>query len=1373
MEMTARKQLSIAIALLLLSGLQSCFDFSDLEDYGQLPESPHLAVDRPPQVTPHDDVVVPTVPDIHIPDLAVDFAGLEDFELAAVEPAEGDIDGGEVVLLVGSGFKDQMEVFFGDIKANDPFVVTGNFATVVTPPHPPGPVDLKLAGGSGEVSVLAGGFVYVAQLAVEGVEPTMGTDLGGTPILISGSGFDSSCFPLIGGRKSPFVLVADGFSIQAVTPPGHCGPADVTVLCADDGGALKDAFFYTGPPRVDTISPKVGAVAGGTLIRLGGKSFTPGMSVELGDVSLGEWALDFVAPTQVEFKTPGGEPGPQTLRLTNECGQAEVEAAFVYVEEEPADLGPQVVGISPGGLPACQGGFVTLALAGVADYGWLQVFFGEDAADIVAIDEDLGIIDVLVYPADPGWVEVEVLTVDGTVIADQPFLLVPGPSIESVSPATGSMDGGTLVTVTGCAFPPELELRFGASVATQVEVLPPSTISAATPPGSPGPVDVLVVGGGQAVLPNGYSYLNKDPELFLVDPGQGSVAGGTYVRFHGAGLPPNASYFVGDKECFNVNYIDSSLVTARVPPNKAGTYDVNVEWPAGGTGLESSYTYFDPKTKKGGVWGGPIDESLNVTVLDSSNGKGVVAAYVVVGSDPDSPHMGFTDENGQITFSAPGLHGKQQITAMKQGYNIYSIVHFDGQNATVYLNPLVQGQGGSPTPKKEVFVAGKVYGLEKYVMIPPGDCANKMVDGVLCKPCQSDADCLFPDPEAPKGFCTDIIGTGAYCSLPCLIQEDCPDGYVCTKASLENTGCIPKGGDRAVKCMTSQSSMFGSSPDPGPGGDVNLHDIYFVSARPGELAVVCYGGYVDADTGQFTPTVMGLKRHIIVFQEQVVEDQDVYLDIPLTREAKIAFHDLPYHPNGIRKPYMLISMELGKDGYLSLPMPPEWVDEGEYFLLSPLPELTGELLGTTFSMYSSVQSNTMLSLPYAVRMVTEVESLFGDGIAVVADAGTTVMHPPINGDIVALAYRAADDIMVGTNQGELFHHNGFSWTPVGLSGTKEGFTTAFSDADGGFWLGGGNGTIWHHAGASWSTVASGQSSPVRGIWAAQGLAQVVFDGSLVSLDDQGVVNAVPAPAGHELTAVWGSDHNDLWVLTDQSSIYNFSATGWDAALTLPGHQFHAVDGSGPDSVWIVGEPGLVAHWDGDGFVIYQIDPVKALRAVHAAAADSVYVAGDDGLLFRYQANEFEPLDTGTLQDFRTLDVAPDSGRVAAAGIQAYNLGPFMAYPNILAPQEAQYFDFDVINWDYWTPGAKADYHFLTMSTVGGYPFWLMTVDGQVTSVELPPVVQILGLNILPQGEKRMNLTSSLNPDFDIDNYTLNDFSIYRKVTWSVDLRKFK
>jgi hypothetical protein len=82
------------------------------------------------------------------------------------------------------------------------------------------------------------------------------------------------------------------------------------------------------------------------------------------------------------------------------------------------------------------------------------------------------------------------------------------PAISSVSPTSGPTAGGTVVTLTGTGFQAGDTVTFGSAVAAST-VDSATQITATTPPGSFGAVDVTVAGSGapSAVLSGGFGYL--------------------------------------------------------------------------------------------------------------------------------------------------------------------------------------------------------------------------------------------------------------------------------------------------------------------------------------------------------------------------------------------------------------------------------------------------------------------------------------------------------------------------------------------------------------------------------------------------------------------------------------------------------------------------------------------------------------------------------------------------------------------------------------------------------------------------------------------------------------------------------------------------
>lgn len=72
----------------------------------------------------------------------------------------------------------------------------------------------------------------------------------------------------------------------------------------------------------------------------------------------------------------------------------------------------------------------------------------------------------------------------------------PPPEITSVSPTSGLFTGGTSVTITGVNFDTPsagtTRVYFDGNLATSIVVVNDTTITCDTPPGNPGPVDVVV-----------------------------------------------------------------------------------------------------------------------------------------------------------------------------------------------------------------------------------------------------------------------------------------------------------------------------------------------------------------------------------------------------------------------------------------------------------------------------------------------------------------------------------------------------------------------------------------------------------------------------------------------------------------------------------------------------------------------------------------------------------------------------------------------------------------------------------------------------------------------------------------------------------------
>ncbi len=150
-------------------------------------------------------------------------------------------------------------------------------------------------------------------------------------------------------------------------------------------------------------------------------------------------------------------------------------------------------------------------LAGLAGY---RIHYGP-APGVYTATADVGLVShhLLAGLADGQTVYAVVRAVNTAGVAGPPSnevnITVHAPVIESVTPATGPVAGGTRVTITGRNFAPRGVLVRIGHRAYQVRVVDDRTIEAVTYRAwEPGPVNVEVVNpdGLGAVLPNGFTY---------------------------------------------------------------------------------------------------------------------------------------------------------------------------------------------------------------------------------------------------------------------------------------------------------------------------------------------------------------------------------------------------------------------------------------------------------------------------------------------------------------------------------------------------------------------------------------------------------------------------------------------------------------------------------------------------------------------------------------------------------------------------------------------------------------------------------------------------------------------------------------------------
>ncbi|MBX7194711.1 MAG: IPT/TIG domain-containing protein [Sandaracinaceae bacterium] len=423
--------------------------------------------------------------------------------------------------------------------------------------------------------------------------------------------------------------------------------------------------------------------------------------------------------------------------------------------------------------------------------------------------------------------------------------------ITRVVPDHGPFTGGTTAVLRGTGFTDESNVSFGTHAVQPADhtLVDARRLQVVVPAGDVGTVDVSIQVGDQTfTLPDAYTY-----DAIAVDPSSGAVSGGTFVNIVGSGtsFADGDTVLFGRMPCTDLDIVSATRITCRTPPMAAGTVDVTVVRAAdhSETVAVSAYTYYETADPfGGGLGGGPITGSINLTAIDAMTGLPVPDAFAIIGDDLSTEHQGLTDVMGQITFSGPDIMGTQTIHVAKHCYQRTSVISFDAQDVTVFLTPWMDPScgmgsgGGGGRGRNGAFIEGELIwrGPNEY---GPNPWSN------------------IPEPRT--------------------------------------------GWNRVAYVFTTQAAPTYPNPDPASGGGTNrvlerivegvseLGYPYRIFARPAGLAVYALGGLENPTAGQFIPYVMGVARNVLAGPGETVTGVDIVMDIPLDHYVEVGLGAQP------------------------------------------------------------------------------------------------------------------------------------------------------------------------------------------------------------------------------------------------------------------------------------------------------------------------------------------------------------------------------------------------------------------------------------------------------------------------------------------------
>jgi hypothetical protein len=236
---------------------------------------------------------------------------------------------------------------------------------------------------------------------------------------------------------------------------------------------------------------------------------------------------------------------------------------------------PQIDNYYPYNGPASGGTKVTIQGSGFINVE--KVTFGGVEATHLTVDSDKQL--TVDSPEAPGAeATIEVVTSSATATAAGPYSY--NPEIDKVSPSSGAMEGGTMVTLTGHALTTSLTFTFAGDMATGVSCSSSAECTMYTPAHAPGTVEVEATpacGCDSSPLTSATRFTYEGPAITSFTPATLPTTGGLFFQLYGVSLENGkTTVSFGGTDATGVVCVGTGYCYMNSPAHAAGTFPVAV-----------------------------------------------------------------------------------------------------------------------------------------------------------------------------------------------------------------------------------------------------------------------------------------------------------------------------------------------------------------------------------------------------------------------------------------------------------------------------------------------------------------------------------------------------------------------------------------------------------------------------------------------------------------------------------------------------------------------------------------------------------------------------------------------------------------------------
>jgi len=331
------------------------------------------------------------------------------------------------------------------------------------------------------------------------------------------------------GTYEATVTAVTDTSVTFTAPALPAGDYDVIVNVDGQGNALSSVGSLTSSMAVSAISPDTGSVNGGQTITIAGSGFCEQAGATTVTVGGSDCSVQSVTPGAIVCDTPAGADGSADVEIMS----CKVSATSSYNYATASS--PEITSFSP----TTSSGPTSLSFTGSNFGSSPTVMVGSTECTVSASTDSTVSCDLVGLPG--GDYTVTVHNADLGLSNEETFTSTL--DIVSVTPASGSFGGGSLLTISGTGFDSTDGVAVTicdnvcetVSVTTaQIECLTPENDGT----GATEVCDVVVTqSSGSADSASAFTYDRAlTPTVASIDPVRGGTGGGTLITITGTGF---------------------------------------------------------------------------------------------------------------------------------------------------------------------------------------------------------------------------------------------------------------------------------------------------------------------------------------------------------------------------------------------------------------------------------------------------------------------------------------------------------------------------------------------------------------------------------------------------------------------------------------------------------------------------------------------------------------------------------------------------------------------------------------------------------------------------------------------------------------------